>query len=123
MLKLRQNIEFSGGATANYIDLFDVTDFGGELRAIGSANVYGTHGAYGDGPGVKMYLVGQNFAYIGNGKAVDNDNKQLYKQTKLLRQTQLKYSLLVLTIEVTLELAMHSLLIKKLDKYNLTQQT
>ena len=47
-----QTIEFSGGATANFIDLVDRTDFGGEIRTIGSANIYGNYGAYGDGNGV-----------------------------------------------------------------------
>jgi len=72
-VKVKQNLTFSGGATANFIDLYNTTDFGGELRSIGSANVYGNKGAVGDGTGVIMYLVGHNFAYIGNGKEVTND--------------------------------------------------
>ena len=72
-VKVKQNLTFSGGATANFIDLYNTTDFGGELRSIGSANVYGNKGAVGDGTGVIMYLIGHNFAYIGNGKEVTND--------------------------------------------------
>ena len=72
-IKVKQNLTFSGGATANFIDLYNTTDFGGELRSIGSANVYGNKGAVGDGTGVIMYLVSHNFAYIGNGKEVTND--------------------------------------------------
>ena len=72
-IKVKQNLTFSGGATANFIDLYNTTDFGGELRSIGSANVYGNKGAVGDGTGVIMYLIGHNFAYIGNGKEVTND--------------------------------------------------
>ena len=72
-IKIRQNLSFSGGATANFIDFYNTTDFGGELRSIGSANVYGNKGAVGDGTGVIMYLVSHNFAYIGNGKEVTND--------------------------------------------------
>ena len=83
-LRSKQTIEFSGGATANFIDLYDTTDFGGELRAIGSANVYGTFGAYGDGSGVLMYLVGQNFAYIGNGKEVDNDKSTVVQANEVV---------------------------------------
>ena len=83
-VKVGQTIQFSGGATAEYIDLYDVTDFGGEIRSIGSANVYGTYGAYGDGPGVIMYLVGQNFAYIGNGKAVDNDKSTVVQANEVV---------------------------------------
>jgi hypothetical protein len=89
-LKIAQTIEFSGGATANYVDLFDVTDFGGEIRSIGSANVYGTYGAYGDGPGVIMYLVGQNFAYIGNGKAVDNDKSTVVQANEVVEANSAK---------------------------------
>ena len=72
-IKVKQNLTFSGGATANFIDLYNTTDFGAEIRSIGSANVYGNKGAVGDGTGVIMYLIGHNFAYIGNGKEVTND--------------------------------------------------
>ena len=68
-----QSIGFGGGAYATGIELTDFTDFGCELRSIGSACVYGNYGIYGDGNGVVMYLISQNLAYIGNGKAVDND--------------------------------------------------
>ena len=68
-----QYISFSGGATANSFVNVDYTDFGAEVRSIASASVYGNYGAYGSGEGVLMYLVGHNFAYIGNGKEVDND--------------------------------------------------
>jgi hypothetical protein len=48
--------------------------YGAELRAIGSASVYGNYGAVADGANTLMYLVGQNFAYIGAGKDSSNDN-------------------------------------------------
>ena len=48
--------------------------YGAELRSIGSACVYGNFGAVADGANTLMYLVGQNFAYIGTGKDVSNDN-------------------------------------------------
>ena len=47
--------------------------YGAELRSIGSANVYGTVGAEGDGADVLMYLINHNFAYIGTGTNVTND--------------------------------------------------
>ena len=47
--------------------------YGAELRAIGSANVYGNYGAVADGPDTLMYLVQHNMAYIGSGKFLDND--------------------------------------------------
>ena len=68
-----QYISFSGGATAERFVNVDYTDFGAEIRSIASASVYGNYGAYGSGVGVLMYLVGHNFAYIGNGKEVSND--------------------------------------------------
>ena len=47
--------------------------YGAEVRAIGSACVYGNYGAVADGANTLMYLVGQNFAYIGTGGDVSND--------------------------------------------------
>ena len=47
--------------------------YGAELRAIGSANVYGNYGAVADGADTLMYLVQHNMAYIGSGKFLDND--------------------------------------------------
>ena len=70
---LLQDISFSGGAYATGIELADFSDFGCEIRSIGSACVYGNYGIYGDGNGVVMYLISQNLAYIGNGKETDND--------------------------------------------------
>ena len=68
-----QDISFSGGATANFIELLDYSDFGVEIRSIGSANIYGNYGVYGDGLGVIAYLIGHNFAYVGTGKDFSND--------------------------------------------------
>ena len=47
-------------------------EFGAELRAIGSAMVYGNTGVVADGPGVSLRLIGHNFAYIGAGKLTTN---------------------------------------------------
>jgi hypothetical protein len=63
----------TNGATATKIDLVDYSDFGVEVRAIGSATVYGNYGVYGTGAGVVAYLIGHNLAYIGTGKRSDND--------------------------------------------------
>ena len=70
---LLQDIRSSGGATATAITLVDYSDFGVEVRSIGSANVYGNFGAVGDGVGVIMYLIGHNMGYIGTGLRSDND--------------------------------------------------
>lgn len=51
----------------------NATTFGAEIRSIGSANVYGTYGAWADGADTLMYLIGHNFAYIGTDFNVSND--------------------------------------------------
>ena len=47
--------------------------YGAEVRAIGSANVYGNYGAVADGADTLMYLIQHNLAYIGVGKDITND--------------------------------------------------
>lgn len=92
--QVSQDIRFSGGATANFITLADFTDFGGEIRSIASASVYGNIGAYGDGIGVLMYLISQNFAYIGNGKSEENDNTTVIQANEVveLNRAKIRYS-------------------------------
>jgi hypothetical protein len=68
-----QSISNGSGATATSIENVDLQDFGAEIRMIGSASVYGNQGLVGNGPGVIVYAIGQNLAYIGNGKEVTND--------------------------------------------------
>ena len=46
---ITQDIRFSGGAQRR-IPLVHYTDFGAEIRSIGSASVYGNFGLFGDGP-------------------------------------------------------------------------
>jgi hypothetical protein len=91
-----QDLRFvgSGGATADFVDLKDTTDFGGEIRSIASANVYGNYGAYGDGNGVLMYLIAQNFAYIGTGKGDDNDQTDVIQANEAvaLNNAKVRYS-------------------------------
>jgi len=48
--------------------------YGAEVRSIGSANVYGNFGVVADGANTLLYLISHNFAYIGSGKDVSNDN-------------------------------------------------
>ena len=79
-----QDIRFSGGATSTKFTLVDLSDFGAEIRLIGSASVYGNFGLVGDGPGVVMYAIGHNVAYIGNGKEVDNDSTTVIQQNEVV---------------------------------------
>ena len=68
-----QDLRTSSGGTATLINFADYSDFGAEIRSIGSANVYGNYGTYGDGQGVVIYLISQNYAYVGSGKKSTND--------------------------------------------------
>lgn len=68
-----QDLRTSSGGTAQLINFADYSDFGAEIRSIGSACVYGNFGVVGDGDGVTVYLISQNFAYIGAGKSSSND--------------------------------------------------
>jgi hypothetical protein len=51
---------------------------------IGSASVYGNYGLWGDGPGVIVYAIGQNLAYIGNGKEVTNDTTTVIQENEVV---------------------------------------
>jgi cytoskeletal protein CcmA (bactofilin family) len=68
-----QDLRTSAGGSAQLINFADYSDFGAEIRSIGSANVYGNYGTYGDGKGVVIYLISQNYAYVGSGKLSSND--------------------------------------------------
>ena len=78
-----QDIRFTGGSTATALTLIDHTDFGGEIRSIASACVYGNYGLYGDGSGVTVYAIGMNLAYIGVGKDVTNDTTQVIQANEV----------------------------------------
>ena len=85
-----QDIRTSAGGTASIIDVVDYSDFGVELRSIGSAAVYGNYGIYGDGPGVIAYLIGQNLAYIGNGAATTNDPNTVIQANEVVELNDAK---------------------------------
>lgn len=89
-----QDIRFSNGSSAKYITYLDYTDFGGEIRSIGSACVYGNYGAYGDGAGVLMYLISQNLAYIGSGKDDSNDTLTVIQDNEIveLNGSKIRYN-------------------------------
>jgi phage protein U len=59
-----QDLQTTSGGTAQLINFADYSDFGAEIRSIGSACVYGNFGVVGDGDGVIAYLISQNFAVI-----------------------------------------------------------
>ena len=82
------------GATATSIQNLDLRDFGAEVRLIGSASVYGNFGLVGDGPGVLMYAIGHNLAYIGNGKEVTNETESVIQENEVveLNNAQIRYN-------------------------------
>ena len=88
------SISNGAGATATTIENVDIRDFGAEVRMIGSANVYGNFGLYGNGEGVLVYAIGQNLAYIGNGKEVSNDTGSVVQANEVveLNGAQIRYS-------------------------------
>jgi len=79
-----------GTATATTIDSFDLRDFGAEVRLIASASVYGNFGLVGQGPGVIMYAIGHNLAYIGNGKEVTNDPNTVIQANEIVETESAK---------------------------------
>ena len=88
------SITFSGTGTATTIENIDVRDFGAEIRMIGSASVYGNQGLVGDGPGVLVYAIGHNLAYIGNGKEVTNDPGTVIQANEVVEtnNAQIRYN-------------------------------
>jgi hypothetical protein len=88
------SITFSGTGTATTIENVDLRDFGAEIRLIGSASVYGNFGLVGDGPGVLMYAIGHNLAYIGNGKEVTNDPNTVIQANEVVEtnNAQIRYN-------------------------------
>ena len=79
-----QDIDFSGGGTATGLTLIDHSDFGGEIRSIASASVYGNYGIHGTGSGSIVYAIGMNLAYIGTGKDVTNDNTAVIQANEVV---------------------------------------
>ena len=79
-----------GTATATTIDSFDLREFGAEVRLIASASVYGNFGLVGQGPGVIMYAIGHNLAYIGNGKEVDNNPATVIQANEIVESESAK---------------------------------
>ena len=79
-----QSISNGTGATATEILNYDLRDFGAEIRMIGSASVYGNYGLVGDGPGIIIYAIGHNLAYIGTGKEVSNDPLEVIQANEVV---------------------------------------
>ena len=85
-----QDLRTSALGTASLIQFADYSDFGAELRSIGSASIYGNYGAYGDGDGVIAYLISQNFAYVGSGKVSTNDPNDRIAANEVVKNNRAK---------------------------------
>ena len=81
-----QDIQSSTGGTAQFITLADYTDFGAELRSIGSASVYGTRGITADGKGVRLRCIVHNFGYVGLGADQSNDISNVLQANEVIEQ-------------------------------------
>ena len=66
------------------------TVYGAELRSIASACVYGNKGFEADGANNLAYLINQNFAYIGAGKNVTNDNTLTVRANEVVKLNNAK---------------------------------
>jgi len=64
--------------------------YGCELRSIASANVYGNKGIDADGSDNLAYLINHNFAYIGSGKDVTNDNTLTIQANEVVKSNNAK---------------------------------
>ena len=84
------DIRSSAGGTTTDLQVADYSDFGAEIRSIGSAAVYGNYGIYGDGQGVIGYFIGQNLAYIGNGKSSTNDPNTVIQANEVVELNNAK---------------------------------
>lgn len=72
-------------ASAQQISLADYRQFGGEMRSIGSAVVYGNYGIYADGEGVDLKAIAFNMSYIGSGKDLTNDPSLAIQANEIVR--------------------------------------
>lgn len=59
-------------------------EYGGEVRCIASAAVYGNQGIVADGADCLVYAVNHNFAYVGAGKDVTNDNTLTIQENEVV---------------------------------------
>jgi len=74
-------ITMKNNSRAEIIDCFSYfadtgikLESGSEARIIASASVYGNKGITADGAGTICYAISHNFAYVGTGKDVENDD-------------------------------------------------
>ena len=69
----KEGIRVENGSTGRIGPDGSTVDYGGELRCINSANIYGEKGIIADGSDALVYIVEHTFSYAGTGKRSDND--------------------------------------------------
>ena len=79
-----QDIRVTSGGTATGISRYDTSEFGAEMRAISSANIYGNQGVKADGYGVSLQFMAHNFAYIGTGADLSNDKSAVVQSNEVI---------------------------------------
>lgn len=71
-----------GNATG--ITRYDRKEFAAEMRSISSANVYGNQGVKADGADVLIQLMAHNFAYIGTGYDLTNNEATVNQANEVI---------------------------------------
>ena len=74
----------TSGTTATSITRYDRGEFAAELRAISGANVYGNQAAKANGDDVVLQLMAWNFAYIGTGADLTNDETAVIQANEVV---------------------------------------
>lgn len=77
-------VGLTSGTTATSITRYDRGEFAAELRAISGANIYGNQGIRADGDDVVLQLMAWNFAYIGTGADLTNDNTAVNQAAEVI---------------------------------------
>lgn len=77
-------VGLNSSTTATGISRYDRSEFAAELRSIASANIYGNQGAKADGDDVKLQLMAHNFAYIGTGADLTNNNTVVIQANEVI---------------------------------------
>ena len=73
----KEGIRVENGSTGRISADGSTINYGGELRCMSSANIYGGKGIIADGSDCLVYLVGHTFSYIGTEDKTDNDASQI----------------------------------------------
>jgi len=78
----KEGIRVENGATGRISADGSTINYGGELRCMSSANIYGGKGIIADGSDCLVYLIGHTFSYIGSEDKTDNDATQIVGNTE-----------------------------------------